>query len=208
MKKILLSLAICLATTSAALAADACAKPEGCATTETCGSPNCCAHCGHRGCCEKYCKIVCEMKEVKKYVFEVKCSEFCPVNPCCGRDGCCCDQSSGQGVAGDTCCHSCKACDACAGEQAKADRMKTPTCGKNRVKKTLVKKEVTCKVPVYKCVVTYACASCGAGVPSGSATPAPAAAPAKPVAPPPPAPMPKTTQDAPLPPSLTASRDI
>lgn len=204
MKKILLSLAVGLMVAGVSYAGDACAKPAACDPAEVCGAPNQCGRCGHKGCCEKHCKIVCEMKEVKKHVWEVKCEEFCPTLPSCGRNcGCNCGNPCTEGQA---CCTSCdcggrKGCDPCAGEDEKVSRMKTPTCGKTRVKKTLVKKEVTCKVPTYKCVVVYTCSSCGCNEGSGEQA---APADAKPVEPPP-APAPRTTQDAPLPPMLSAS---
>jgi hypothetical protein len=40
-------------------------------------------------------------------------------------------------------------------------RIAPPNCGKVREKKTLVKKEVVCNVPSYKCVVVYCCPHCG-----------------------------------------------
>lgn len=206
MKRILISLAASLLVGGASYAGDACAKPETCGPTEICGSPDCCGRCGYKGCCEKHCKIVCEMKEVKKHVWEVKCEEFCPLLPSCGRDSCC-DNCGQKCAEGEVCCGDCKekSCDPCAGENEKADRMKTPTCGKMRVKKTLVKKEVICKAPSYKCVVVYSCANCGAQECNGESV---SPAPAKPTAPRAPAPAPappKTTQTAPLPPVAGAS---
>ena len=146
------------------------------------------------------------MKEVKKTVWEVKCQEFCPTMPGRGRD-CCCDGHGNACAEGEACCESCgkNGCDPCASEKAKADRMKTPTCGKMRVKKVLVKKEVVCKVPSYKCIVVYSCPCGGSGKDCGSRQTPPPAPKASANPPLPPAPTPsKTTQTAPMPPILGA----
>jgi hypothetical protein len=54
--------------------------------------------------------------------------------------------------------------------------MHPPTCGKVRTRKTLVKKDITCEVPVYKTVVVCAagCGVCGAEAASELAAPIPA----------------------------------
>lgn len=203
MRTLLLSLAISGLLANVSLAGDAPQTPAGCTEVETCGSPGCCAHCGCHCGCEKHWKIVCEMKEVKKTVWSVKCEEFCPLMPncghCCGSDCCNSDSvcSTEAGCSGN--CNG-KKCDPCAAEKDK--HYVTPKCGKVREKKTLEKKEVVCKVPSYKCVVEYACANCGAKQCDGEK--APAAAPTE--APAPPAPTPsKTTLQAPLPPVVGAS---
>jgi hypothetical protein len=75
----------------------------------------------------------------------------------------------------------------------------TPNCGKVRTKKTLEKKEITCKIPSYKCVVVYVCPKCGSKCSEGAQPEPPSPeAPAPPLAP---APAPKTTITAP-PPSI------
>ena len=182
-----------------------CKAPGACKDVQTFGS---CDHCGRCGCqsrCEKQCRIVCEMKEVKKTVWVVECEEFCTMLPrLCGP--CANECHSGQcGACGpehspDCGCEGCqKKCDPCAAEKDKC--YYPPKCGKARVKKKLVKKEVVCKVPVYKCVVVYCCPQCGCNE-GGAGTPPPAAK-QKPL---PPAPAPhKTTQDAaPLPPMMSS----
>ncbi|MBN2577502.1 MAG: hypothetical protein JXB10_00735 [Pirellulales bacterium] len=99
----------------------------------------CCAHCGGHGCCHKVCKVVCVMEEVKKTVWTVKCSEFCVPNPSlCGGKCCACGETS-------CCCE--RPCSP------------PPKCGRVRIKKELVKKEIVCKVPTYKCVVVC-CGRC------------------------------------------------
>ncbi|MEN6408022.1 MAG: hypothetical protein ABFC77_16330 [Thermoguttaceae bacterium] len=187
MRMLLLSAALAGLLGSSVLAADAGRTPAACAecaSVETHGSSHCCAHCGHAGPCEKYCQIVCETKDVKKTVWVVQCEEFCTTLPrLAHRDDC-----DGQD------CQSCKAegcgkdrCDPCAVENAK--KFVAPKCGKVREKKTLQKKEVVCKVPSYKCVVTYCCPQCGGG---GQETSAPAT-PARPAAPMPAPKPPKAT---------------
>jgi hypothetical protein len=63
----------------------------------------------------------------------------------------------------DRSCGKCKnCCDPCAVENAK--KIVPPKCGIVRCKKTLEKKEVTCKVPGYKCIpVCPCCDGCGTG---------------------------------------------
>jgi hypothetical protein len=216
-----LSLAVGLVLAGAAMADQGACAPAGC--DPGCGSPTCCSHCGRHCGCEKYCKLVCETREVKKTVWEVKCEEFCPLLPgphcCCDCGGAC---PSGQQRC-EKCCKDC--CDPCAVEKAK--NYFTPKCGHTRCKKTLVKKEVTCKVPAYKCVVVYCCPSCAAQTES-KAVPAPGPAPAKdvPIVPspspsqektptiappkpelPPPPPPPKTADISPLAIRLTSATE-
>jgi hypothetical protein len=183
-----------------AYAGDACNPPATCSQVETCGSADHCGCCGRHGNCEKYCKIVCEMKEVKKTVWTVKCQDFCAPLPRCCNHGCCgnCEACGACNAADEaTCSNDCNGkCDVCASERNK--KIVPPKCGKVREKKTLEKKEVTCKVPSYKCVVVYACSHC-----CGQQQPA-----EKPAAPTPagPAPTPaKTTMNTPMPPRLGLS---
>lgn len=168
--------------------ADTCNAPAPCNEVQTCGAPDCCAHCGCHDCCDKYCRVVCEMKEIKKTVWVVKCEDFCAPLPGCGR---CCDD--GCESCKDTTCDNCcdKSCDPCASIENR--KYIPPKCGKVRTKKTLEKKEITCKIPTYKCVVVYACGSCGSkGLDGEKAQPQAPAAPA-------PAPAPKTTNSVPVP---------
>ncbi len=77
MRTFLLSMATGWSIAAAAIAGDACKMPAACGDVQTCGSENHCGRCGCGGPCEKYCRVVCEMKEIKKTVWAVKCSEFC-----------------------------------------------------------------------------------------------------------------------------------
>lgn len=162
---------------------------EACSEVQTCGDPNCCAHCGCHACCEKYCRVVCEMKEVKKTVWVVKCEDFCaplPGCPCDCGDGCeSCDKKACNEPGCENCCG--KSCDPCTSIENR--NYVPPKCGKVRTKKTLEKKEITCTIPSYRCVVVYACANCGAKCGGEKAEPQTPAAPL-------PAPAPKTTQNA------------
>ena len=68
-----------------------------------------------------------------------------------------------------------------------------PKCGHVRCRKKLVKKEITCEVPVYKCVVEYVCCDCcgpSCGVCTEPAAPMPTATGAPAEAPIPAAPIP------------------
>ncbi len=74
MRTVLLTTAIGLLLSGAALAGDCCTAPACCNQTH-----DCCGGCGVR----KVCKVVCEMKKVKKTVWRVECEEFCIPNPRC-----------------------------------------------------------------------------------------------------------------------------
>ena len=154
------------------------------AAGDRCGAPACCNkthECCHRCGVSKTCKVVCEMKKVKKTVWAVECEEFCAALPRCPRP---CKSCGDCGKA------SCASCceDPCASLRRP---MVPPKCGKVRCRKKLVKKEITCEVPVYKCVVVCCNAGCcEAGCGDEVEAPAPAAA---------------TTRAAPLPPFRGAS---
>jgi hypothetical protein len=199
MRNLALPLALGCLIASATIAGEPSKTPSPCGEAQTCGSPALCGRCGNHCCCEKYCKIVCEMKEVKKTVWVVKCSEFCTMMPNCGHDDCCGCEScqAGKSCAEPSCgCECGKKCDPCAAENNKC--YVPPKCGKIREKKTLEKKEVVCKVPSYKCVVVYCCPQCGGEEKASPSAPPPAN--------PAPSPAPsKTTLDAPLPPILSTS---
>jgi hypothetical protein len=183
-----LSLIFGLLIVNAAVAEEASSSPATCGEVQTCGDENCCAHCGSNSCCEKYCKIVCEMKDVKKTVWIVKCEDFCAPLPrcplCCGEG---CKSCGKEGCQTASCEGDGKGCNPCASLEER--NYIPPKCGKVRTKKTLEKKEITCKIPSYKCVVVYACANCGSKC--GGYEKAEPQAPTAPI--PPPAP-PKTTQ--------------
>ena len=70
-----------------------------------------------------------------------------------------------------------------------------PKCGKVRTRKKLVKKEIVCEVPVYKCVVVCSDPGCCEAASGCLDEEASKAAPA-------PAPAEETTDAAPLPPLL------
>jgi hypothetical protein len=137
-------------------AADRVPAPEACQEVQTCGDPNCCAHCGCRCCCEKYCKVVCVMKEVKKTVWAVKCEDFCAPLPGCPSQ---CESCNKECCQEPNCAGCDKCCNPCASLEGR--NYVPPKCGKVRTKKTLEKKEIICKIPSYKCIVVYACANCG-----------------------------------------------
>jgi hypothetical protein len=200
MRSYTLSLAIGALIASTAFAADACKipAPGACKEVQTCGNPNSCGKCGCNAGCEKYCKVVCEMKEVKKTVWIVKCEDFCTSLPNC-PDKCdnACDSGCEKACAGN-CGGTCKSCDPCASLQNR-DYI-PPKCGKVRTKKVLEKKEIVCKIPSYKCIVVYACASCGQNCGGEKVDQQAPAAPA-----PAPAPDSKTTLTAPEPPVVGAS---
>ena len=120
---------------------------------ESC-APMCCSHCG-----QKSCRVICEMKKVKKTVWVVKCEEFCVPNPSCCRP--CCKKSC--------CTSSCsEQCGTCCGSHGKCGKVLVPPrCGPVRCRKKLIKKEIVCEVPVYKCVV---CGSCCEGCCCGEQT--------------------------------------
>jgi hypothetical protein len=190
MKTLAFTLAFCCLAAVATAADQPCSTPEACTQVQTCGSPDHCGRCGRSGSCEKYCKVVCETKEVKKHVWVVKCSEFCTTLPGCGRTGCdACDSCNACAAEAD-CGKDCSGkCDPCAVEKNKC--IVPPHCGTIRVKKTLEKKEIVCKVPTYKCIVVYACSNCG----PQQCDPQPEAAP-----------LPsKTTLDVPAPPVIGTS---
>jgi hypothetical protein len=188
------------------IAGDAGKTPATCNEVVTCGSEACCSHCGCRCACDRYCKIVCEMKDVKKTVWVVHCSEFCTTLPCgpfCAAQGPC---GSGDQCNSSETCATCRACggkcDVCADLEKR--NYVPPKCGKIREKKTLEKKEVVCKVPSYKCVVEYCCSRCGQTMSEcNQATPPKSVAPTPVSATPvPAAPAPKADElQAPLPPS-------
>lgn len=169
MKTFAISVAIILLCGGTGWTAEPCHAPATCTEAQTHGAADCCAQCGCAGPCEKYCRVVCEMKEVKKTVWSVKCEEFCAPLPRCGL----CDCDGGANCD----CGCSEKCDPCAAENAR--KYVTPKCGKVREKKTLVKKEVVCKVPSYKCVVVYRCSQCGAAE-GGAAKPTSEAAPTPP----------------------------
>lgn len=193
-----LSLAAAVASADDACRQAACETecgPAGCERYQTSCDGKHCPRCGQ----PMTCKIVCETKEVKKVIWDVKCEPFCaPLPRLCG--GCGCGDANCCGQCADGCCNK---CDPCAAENAK--KIVPPKCGCVRTKKTLEKKEVVCKVPTYKCVAV--CSGCGhtasgAGVNCAPVAPVQEKA-SENTAPAAPAPSPKSTLIAPMPPALS-----
>ena len=127
--------------------------PNACSEVQVRGAADECGHCGCHCGCHKHCRVVCEMKKVVKHVWVVECEEFCPTLP--NRRGCHCGDCGCNGAGEADCGCGRGKCDPCAVENQK--NYITPKCGKTRTKKKLIKKEVECLVPVYKCVVVYCC---------------------------------------------------
>lgn len=175
MRIVLLSTALGLLLTGAAMAGDCRTAPACCGQThESCGD------CGVR----KVCKVVCEMKKIKKIAWVVECEEFCAPLPGCKRSC----RSRQTGNCGDSC------CDPCASLRRP---MVTPKCSKVRARKTLVKKQITCEVPVYKCIVVCGNGCCEEAGCGGEEAPA-----AAPEAAPAPVPAAASSEIAPVPPIL------
>ena len=164
-----------------------------------CGTPSwTCSIQSHscKSCNTKTCKVVCEMVKVKKTVWVVECEEFCPLLPGCGPKKACrgdCGQGCEEGLACGTCCGN----DPCAALNKR--NIVPPKCGKTRCRKKLVRKEVTCEVPVYKCVPTNCCPECAVGEAEPATTAAPAVLPA-------PSPPQKVTGVIPFPPFVSGRR--
>lgn len=97
---------------------------------------NCCDRCGCKQHCRKVCRVVCDTKEVKETCYSLVCEDYCLPGP-----PACCTKSK---------CGGCGSCNHCA----------TATCGKVRTKAKLVKREITRKVPITKCVVETLCDGC------------------------------------------------
>ena len=127
------TLACALAATACLAMAGAAVAGDGGGGPGRCDKATCCACCGCTAPCKKVCRVVCQMKEVEVTCWEVECEEFCvPLPRLCGRKAGACER----------------------------DCVAPPKCGKVRCRKKLVKKKVTRKVPVYKCVVEHVCGKC------------------------------------------------
>lgn len=143
MRTIVLSATLGLLITGIGRAGDCCSeaarRDEPACHTQ--GSCHCCN-------CGKVCRVVCETKKVKKTVWVVECEEFCAPLPGCNAGHCkgktdCCEED----CCGDPC--------------ASLHRlMVPPRCGRVRCRKKLTKKEISCEVPVYKCVLCGGCCNC------------------------------------------------
>lgn len=100
-------------------------------SVESLGREGQCSHCGCCCQCEKVCRMVCEMKDVKTTHYGCKCEDFCVP----GRSQKC--QT---------------ACD--------CEPTLIPTVSHIKTKKILVKREEVTKKPTYKFVVEYVCPKC------------------------------------------------
>ncbi len=162
MRTLVLTMAIGWMIADSAVAADCCAPPTCAAEQSCCGATQACGDCG----AQKACQVICETKKVTKVVWRIECEDFCAPLPgrqreCCASDGCgtgcgeagCAEATCGEAGCGD-CCD-----DPCASLQNR--KYVQPRCGKVRTRKKLVRVEITCEVPSYKCIVT-ACDACGA----------------------------------------------
>ena len=205
MRTILLSMAVGLMLANLAVAADCCDPPTCAAEQACCGVKHSCGTCG----AQKACQVVCEIRKVKKVVWRVECEEFCAPLPC--RDRSCrsckgCGKGCGDAGCGDAGCGETGCCeDACGGgccEDPCADVLARkhvrPKCGKARTRKKLIRKEIICEVPSYKCIVA-GCGACGGCGEAEEAAPT-EAAPEEEALPPAPAPTDATRNVAPLPP--------
>jgi len=220
MRTLLFAMAAGLLVATPALAGNGCTAPaasgpEACCPAETCGpaacDPGCgpaCCDTGCDACCRKVCRVVCDTKKVKKVIWQVQCEPFCPMLPGCGAlhkclGGGCCDDGCGSCCESD-CCEDDYCGESCGSgcgdlcesvRKANADCAAPPKCGKMRCKKKLLRKEIECEVPVYKCVVVDCGPAGTCGVPCGE-TAAPAVAPAE---------GGEETESAPLPPVVGTS---
>jgi len=125
-----------------------CVAPAGC-DAPSCGPKKVCGRCGTP------CQVVCEMKKITKTVWVVECDEVClPLPNCGGRGKVTCGECA-EDACGGCAKQSCGGCRVCGGDPCApllARKVVLPKCGKSRPRKRLVKKEITCEVPVYKCV--------------------------------------------------------
>ena len=115
--------------------------------SERCGRPACC---DKPGCEKTACRVVCDVKKVKKYVWVVEYEQICISNPGCKLSCRGCKSGCDTG-----CCAI--GCGPCA--ELLSRPMVKPKCCKMICRKKLVKKEIVCEVPTYKCVVV----PCGSG---------------------------------------------
>jgi hypothetical protein len=159
MRTLVIALAISMLVATMAVAGD-CGAVAGCDDPGCCDKAakdkSCCPRCGSKG---KTCQVESGVRLVKRHVWVVECSDMCPSLP--GRD--CCRNRCKTGNCGKCCAASCE--DGCAAKVDPCESLKDrkyiePKCMKSRTIKKLVRKEVLCEVPAYKCV--SACGKCGA----------------------------------------------
>jgi len=147
------------------------AATAGWAVAGDCGVPSCCdgTPCVPGkicGACRSPCRVVCEMKKITKTVWVVETKEICLSLPNC--DGC----DPGCGGCGKSCAGCAEPCGGCKDPCASLlqRRVVPPKCARTRCIKQLVKKEIACEVPVYKCIQ-----GCGIGCEEGCMEVAPLA---------------------------------
>jgi len=97
---------------------------------------SCCERCGCQQQCRKVCRLVCDTKEVKETCYSLVCEDYCQPGPpaCCAKS-------------------KCNGCSSCA-------HGTTVTCGPVRTRARLVKREITRKIPITKCVIETLCNGC------------------------------------------------
>ncbi len=151
-----------------------------------------CNHCGCQAPCQKVCRVVCEMKDVKVTCYcckeedicipdhSKKCGEVCEPNPCCLAHPTECDACAG----GQCCQHGCDRChydsflDYLFGRDCCEKRtLWRPSCsGEIRNVNKLIKYEVTKQMPTYKWVVENCCDKCRCAIPADQLLSPPSAA--------------------------------
>jgi hypothetical protein len=129
-----------------------------------------CSQCGCQAHCHKRCRLVCEMKDVKKVCYTCKCEDFCVPGPSCVCGEVCeCDPCS-SGC-------SCKCLSCLFGDGTTHRKIWKPSCETRLfTRNKLYKYEVTKQVPTYKWVVEYCCNSCQTAAPCATDGIPPAAA--------------------------------
>ena len=162
MRTMVCSLGVALVLASNAVkAADSCAAPLACSPAAAdADDPG-----GLGPCTRKVCKVVVEMKTVKKHVWVCECEEHCTGLPGSGLFSRCCDGSDPA-----VCEASGGGCDPCSAFRSQPHF--PPKCGEVRHRKVLKKKEIECQVPTYKCVVVCEAAGRPGACSCGNSTPA------------------------------------
>ncbi|HEY2826911.1 MAG TPA: hypothetical protein VGJ04_04865 [Pirellulales bacterium] len=118
---------------------------------EQCAAGDCrdgfCDHCGCQAHCQKVCHPVCEWKDMKETVYGCRCQDVC---------------IPGRSEEGCTKVDECNPynCPLCHDYKPLYTLWKPAECARIRSVTTLVKYEVTHKVPTYKWVVEYCCDNC------------------------------------------------
>lgn len=129
-----------------------------------------CNQCGCQAQCRKSCRLVCEMKDVKRVCYSCKCEDFCVPGPSC-RCGEVCECDPCSSACG------CKCLGCLFGDGKVCRTIWKPSCeARMFTRNKLYKYEISKKVPTYKWVVEYHCDACQSATPcSEAAPPVPAA---------------------------------